>query len=154
MPAKEITSKEELHSLVGREAGVSDWFDMTQERIDRFADATGDHQWIHVDSDRAKRESPFGATIAHGFLTLSLLAQLRSEAVQIAFPTRMTVNYGLNRVRFTAAVPAGSRVRARFTLQSLEERSGALDATWAVTVEREGTAKPCCVAEWVLRYYV
>jgi acyl dehydratase len=154
MPAQEITSKEELQSLVGREAGVSDWLEVTQERIDRFADATGDHQWIHVDRDRAKRESPFGATIAHGFLTLSLLAQLRSEAVQIAFPTRMTINYGLNRVRFTAAVPAGSRVRARFTLQSLEERAGALDATWAVTVEREGTTKPCCVAEWVLRYYV
>lgn len=153
MPAREITSKEELRSLVHAEAAVSDWLEVTQERIGLFADATGDHQWIHVDSDRAKRESPYGATIAHGFLTLSLLAHFLFEAVKITFPTRMAVNYGLNRVRFPAAVPAGSRIRARFTLQSLEEGPGALDMTWAITVEREGGEKPCCVAEWLLRYY-
>ena len=153
MPAREITSKEELRSLVGREAAASDWLDVTQERIGLFADATGDHQWIHVDSDRAKRESPYGATIAHGFLTLSLLAQFLFETVKITFPTRMVVNYGLNKVRFPAAVPAGSRVRARFTPQSLEEGPGTVQVTWAVTVEREGGEKPCCVAEWLLRYY-
>lgn len=153
MPAREITSKEELRSLVHAEAAVSDWLEVTQERITLFADATGDHQWIHVDSDRAKRESPYGATIAHGFLTLSLLAHSLFESLKITFPTRMAVNYGLNKVRFPAAVPAGSRIRARFTLKSLEEGPRELHVTWAITVEREGGEKPCCVAEWLLRYY-
>ena len=153
MPAREITSKEELRSLVGREVAVSDWIAVTQERIGLFADATGDHQWIHVDAGRAQRESPYGATIAHGFLTLSLLAQFLFDTVKIAFPMRMAVNYGLNRVRFPAALPAGSRVRARFMLQALEEAPGELRVTWAVTVEREGGEKPCCAAEWLLRYY-
>lgn len=153
MPTREITGKEELRSLVGREAAVSDWFELTQERIDLFADATEDHQWIHIDSERARKESPYGATIAHGFLTLSMLGHLMSQAVRITFPIKMTINYGLNKVRFPSAVPSGSKIRARVKLQSLEEIPGALQMNWSMTVEREGGDKPCCVAEWLLRYY-
>lgn len=152
MPTREITSKEELRSLIGQEAALSDWVEVTQERIERFADATGDHQWIHVDTERAKRESPYGATIAHGFLTLSMLGHLLFQSVRIAFPATMAINYGLNRVRFPSAVPAGSKIRARLKLQSLEEIPGGLQMNWLATVEREGGEKPCCVAEWLLRY--
>ena len=109
MPAREITSVEELRSLTGQEVAVSDWFEVTQDRINLFADATGDHQWIHVDVERAKAEPPYGATIAHGFLTLSLLSQLMSETVKIKLPIKMGVNYGLNKVRFPSAVAAGSK---------------------------------------------
>lgn len=153
MPTREINSKEELRSLVGRETAVSDWLELTQELIDLFADATGDHQWIHVDSERARKESPYGATIAHGFLTLSLLAHLMEKAVRITFSVKMMVNYGLNKVRFPSAVPSGSKIRARVKLQSLEEIPEALQMNWSMTVEREGGEKPCCVAEWLLRYY-
>ena len=137
---------------VGDVFGPSTWIDVPQERITAFADATDDHQWIHVDVERARRESPFGATVAHGFLTLSLLSALLERAIQIR-GVRAAVNYGLNRVRFPAPVPAGSRVRARFALQSLEEAAGGFQCVWAVTVEREGGDKPCCVAEWVVRLY-
>lgn len=153
MPAREITSVEELQSLTGQEVAVSDWFEVTQGLIDLFADATGDHQWIHVDVERAKTESPYGTTIAHGFLTLSLLSQLMSETVKIKLPVRMGVNYGLNKVRFPSAVLAGSKVRARAVLQSLEEIEEGQQLTWKITVEREGGNKPCCVAEWLVRYY-
>src|SRR5215475_7261771 len=153
MPAREITSQEELRSLTGREAAVSDWFEVTQERINSFADATGDHQWIHVDVERAKTESPYKATIAHGFLTLSLLSQLMSQTVKINLPIRMGVNYGLNKVRFPSAVPAGSKIRARAVLQALEEVAGGWQLVWNITVEREGANKPCCVAEWLVRHY-
>jgi len=154
MPAREITSVEELRSLTGREVAVGDWFEVAQDRIDLFAEATGDHQWIHIDVERAKTESPYGATIAHGFLTLSLLSYLMSQTVRIKLPIRMGINYGLNKVRFPSAVPAGSKVRARATLQSLDEITGGQQLTWSVTVEREGGDKPCCVAEWLVRYYV
>jgi len=153
MPVREITSLEELRSLVGQEVNVGDWFEVTQERIDLFAEATGDHQWIHIDRDRAKAESPYGTTIAHGFLTLSLLSHLMSRTVRVKVPTRMGINYGLNKVRFPSAVPSGAKVRARAALQSVEDIQGGIQLTWQVTVEREGGDKPCCVAEWLVRQY-
>jgi acyl dehydratase len=153
MPPREITSVEELRSLAGREVAVSDWFEVTQDCINLFADATGDHQWIHVDVERAKAESPYGDTIAHGFLTMSLLPQLMSQTVKIKIPIKMGVNYGLNKVRFPSAVPAGSKIRARAVLQSVEEIEGGQQLVWSLTVEREGGEKPCCVAEWLVRHY-
>jgi acyl dehydratase len=143
---------EELKRLVGQELAVTEWLEVSQERINLYADATDDHQWIHVDPERARRESPYGATIAHGFLTLSLLPKIVSDAIQLS-DLRMAVNYGLNRVRFPSAVRAGSRIRARIALQSIRDVEGATDATYAVTVECEGSEKPCCVAEWLARYY-
>jgi acyl dehydratase len=154
MPAREITSVEELGSLVGQEVAVGDWFEVTQDRINLFAETTGDHQWIHVDIERAKAESPYGTTIAHGFLTLSLLSHLMSQTVRLKLPVKLGVNYGLNKVRFPAAVPAGSKIRARATLQSLTEIPDGRQLIWNVTIEREGGDKPCCVAEWLVRYYV
>ncbi len=142
----------QLHLLAGKEVGVSPWFEIRQERIDRFAAATVDPQWIHVDPERARRESPYGGTIAHGFLTLSLLSHLLETTVDVS-RMKMGVNYGLNRVRFTDAVPAGSRIRARFALNKYEEIKGGAQLTWSVTVEREGSDKPACVAEWVTRQY-
>jgi acyl dehydratase len=143
---------EELRRLVGQELAVTEWLEITQERINLYADAIDDHQWIHVDPERARRESPYGATIAHGFLTLSLLPKIVSDAIQLS-DLRMAVNYGSNRVRFPAAVRAGSRIRARIVLQSVRDVEGATDATYAVTIENEGSEKPCCVAEWLARYY-
>jgi acyl dehydratase len=142
-----------LQALVGREIGTTDWFVVTQERIRQFAEATEDRQWIHVDPERAKRESPYGATVAHGFLTLSLISFLMKQAVQIKAGVRMAVNYGLNRVRFPAPVRADSKVRGRFALLSVKELPNGLEAAFTVTVESEGAEKPCCVAEWVVRYY-
>ena len=148
----EIESVEKLGELVGREVAVSEWVEVSQARIDAFAEATEDRQWIHTDPERAGRESPFKGTIAHGFLTLSLLSELMRLAVSVG-GVRMGINYGLNRVRFVAPVPAGSRVRGRFKLAALEEIRGGAQATWEVTVEREGGVKPACVAEWLVRYY-
>ncbi len=142
---------EELEKRVGQEVAVSPWYRITQERIGAFADATDDHQWIHVDLERAKA-SPFGGTIAHGFLTLSLLPKLVETALRFEGKT-MGVNYGLNRLRFTSPVPSGSNVRARFTLAKLERIEGGVQLTWNVTVEREGGDKPCLVAEWLIRQY-
>jgi acyl dehydratase len=153
MATREIASLEELRSLVGAEVAVGEWFRVTQERINQFADATGDHQWIHLDVERARRESPFGATIAHGFLTLSLLPELMSQAVRINVPIKMGINYGLNRVRFVSPVPAGSRIRVRPRLASLEEIPGGQQLCWQITVDLEGHQKPCCVAEWLVRHY-
>ena len=131
---------------------VSDWMVVSQDQIQKFADATCDPQWIHVDPARAERESPFGGTIAHGFLTLSLIgALLRKTKALDEF--RMSVNYGLNRVRFTAPVLSGSRIRGRFDAASIEEKSEAIKVVWRVTVEREESATPCCVAEWIVLYY-
>jgi acyl dehydratase len=131
---------------------VSDWMVVSQEQIQKFADATGDQQWIHVDSARAERESPFGGTIAHGFLTLSLIgALLRKTKALDEF--RMSVNYGLNRVRFTAPVLTGSRIRGRFEASSVEEKNESVKVVWSVTVEREESSTPCCVAEWIVLYY-
>ena len=149
----EIESVGKLGEFVGREVALSEWLEVSQARIDGFAEATEDRQWIHTDPERAARESPFGQTIAHGFLTLSLLSELMRLAVSVK-GVRMGLNYGLNRVRFVSPVPAGSRIRARLTLAALEEIKGGAQATWGVTVEREGGNKPCCVAEWLVRYYV
>jgi acyl dehydratase len=142
-----------LQEFLGQEIAVTEWMELSQERIQLFAEVTGDEQWIHVDTERAKRESPFGGTIAHGFLTLSLLSQFSKQAIQIRSGVRMTINYGLNRVRFPAPVRAGSRIRARVALQALKEIPDALEAVWLFAVEAEGVHKPCCVAEWVIRYH-
>jgi acyl dehydratase len=142
-----------LKERIGQELAVSEWVEVSQERIDRFADATDDHQWIHIDPARAATESPFRATIAHGFLTLSLLSTLLRQAMQFS-GLRMAINYGLNRVRFMSPVLSGSRIRARVTLQSAEDITGGVQATWLVTVERDSGDKPACIAEWVIRYYV
>ena len=149
----EVESVAKLGEFVGREVALSGWLDVSQERIDAFAEATEDRQWIHTDPERAARESPFKKTIAHGFLTLSLLSEMMRTAMKVG-GVRMGINYGLNRVRFVAPVPAGSRIRGRFTLAALEEIKGGAQATWEVSVEREGGDKPCCVAEWLVRYYV
>ena len=141
----------DLQPLVGQEIAVSDWITVDQDRIDKFADATGDHQWIHVDPVRAKA-GPFGATVAHGFLTLSLLPELSAKAFAIT-NTRMGVNYGLNRVRFPAPVPCGSRLRGRFKLLAYEPIEGGAQITTEVTMEREGSDKPVCVAESVARRF-
>lgn len=149
----EVESVGKLGELVGREVALSEWVEVSQERINAFAEATEDRQWIHLDAERAARESPFEGTIAHGFLTLSLLSELMRLAVSVG-GVRMGVNYGLNRVRFVSPVPAGARIRGRFTLAALEEVKVGVEAAWKVTVEREGGDKPCCVAEWLVRYYV
>jgi acyl dehydratase len=142
-----------LKEFVGKEIGLTEWFTVSQERIQKFAETTEDRQWIHVDRERARRESPFGGTIAHGFLTLSLLSHLVKQVVQVRSGVRLSVNYGLNRVRFTAPVPADSKIRARVTVQSVKEFPGGLEAVLGVSVEGEKTGKPCCVAEWVVRHY-
>jgi acyl dehydratase len=144
---------DDLRNLIGSEIGTTDWFLITQERIARFADATEDHQWIHLDRDRAQQESPYGTTIAHGFLTLSLLSYLSKQAFQIQSGVGMTVNYGLNRVRFPAPVRAESNIRARFTLRSFKDVDKGREAIFSVVFETRGQGKPCCVAEWVIRYY-
>jgi acyl dehydratase len=147
-----MTSIPQLEHRVGEEVAVSPWVEVSQERIDTFARAVDDPQWIHVDRERAKR-SPFGGTIAHGFLTLSLLSHLSERTFSFA-ERKMGVNYGLNRVRFTAPVPSGSRVRARFTLKKFERlEDGGIQVTWNAVVEREGSDKPVLVAEWLGRHY-
>ena len=152
MPVTQMESIAALRDHVGQEVAISDWLAVSQDRINQFAEATEDRQWIHVDPERAARESPFKETIAHGFLTLSLLSELGKRAMSVG-GVRMGLNYGLNRVRFVSPVPAGSRIRGRFTLATVEEINGGVQATWNVTVEREGSEKPCCVAEWLVRYY-
>ena len=158
MPPFEIENLNSLKQWEGREFPATEWLVVTQDRIQKFADATGDRQWIHLDPDRARRESPFGGTIAHGFLTLSLLSYLLKQAIHIRSSVAMSVNYGLNKVRFPSAVRAGSPVRARVTLLSLKESPEFVDATFLIHVESQGvenqpSSKPCCVAEWLVRYY-
>ena len=152
MAATVINGLDELKGLVGQELGVSDWHEVTQDEVDAFADATGDHQWIHVDAERAAK-GPFGTTIAHGFLTLSLLPRLAESAIKVD-DVRMGVNYGLNRVRFPAPVPSGSRIRARMKLLGYEAIDGGAQLVMEVTMEREGSDKPVCVAESLSRRYV
>jgi acyl dehydratase len=152
MPITRIDNIAELANYAGKEVGMSDWLEVSQERIAQFAEASGDHQWIHLDQERAARELPGGTTIAHGFLTLSLLSELARQAISVG-GVRMGINYGLNRVRFVSPVPAGARIRGRFTLTVVQEIEGGVQLTWSVTVEREGADKPCCVAEWLIRYY-
>jgi acyl dehydratase len=149
---REIASLAALKELAGQEVAVSDWVEISQERVNLFADATGDHQWIHIDVERSRKESPFGGTVAHGFLTLSLLPMLMQNAVVMS-DVKMGVNYGLNKVRFPSPVPVGSRLRARMTLLSVEDISGGAQVIWQVTMEREGSDKPVCVAESISRRY-
>ena len=146
------TTLAELPSLKGQLLGASEWFEITQQRVNTFADATGDHQWIHVDVERASRESPFGGPIGHGFLTLSLFVPMWSQ-VLVVTDARMAVNYGLNKVRFPAPVPVGSKVRLTATLVDVEEVRGGLQLTVGGVIEREGGDKPVCVLESVTRLY-
>ena len=149
---KTFQTLSELATCVGQEVAVSDWLTITQAQVNQFAEATGDHQWIHVDPERAKA-GPFGAPIAHGFLTLSLLPKFFESSFEIV-QSRMGVNYGLNKVRFTAPVPVGSRLRARMTLLASEAiDNGGVQMVWQVLVEREGSDKPVCVAESLVRRY-
>jgi acyl dehydratase len=153
MPPLEIDHLNRLKEFEGREAPPSDWFVVTQDRIQKFAEASEDRQWIHVDPERAERESPYGGTVAHGFLTLSLFSHLFAQAIQINNGIDMRINYGLNRVRFPSAVRAGSAIRGRVTILSVKESADFVDATYAVSIERQNSDKPCCVAECLARYY-
>jgi len=149
---RKFATLDELKEVVGQEMGTSDWVPVTQEQIDQFAEATGDHQWIHVDPVRAK-EGPYGGTIAHGFLTLSLLPKMFYRVVHIE-QTRMGVNYGLNKVRFPAPVPVDSRIRSTVKLLACEEVAGdGVQLVWEMVVECEGAGKPVCVAEFIQRRY-
>ena len=149
---REIKTLEELKSLIGQEVAVSDWIEISQERINTFAEATGDHQWVHVDVERAKRESPFGGPIAHGFLTLSLLPKLMENAIKMT-DVKMGLNYGLNKVRFPAPVLVGNKLRGRFKLLEVEDITGGAQVIFEVIIEREGSDKPVCVAESIMRRY-
>lgn len=149
---REIANLEALKALVGQEVALTDWMTITQERINQFADATNDHQWIHVDAQRCKKESPFGTTIAHGYLTLSLLPGMLESAIRMV-DANMVLNYGLNKMRFPSPVPVNSRLRLRLILSKVEEFSGGAQCEWLATIEREGSDKPACVAEVLLRRY-
>ena len=148
-----VETPEALKECVGKQLGVSEWMVVTQERISQFAEATEDQQWIHLDRDRAQRESPYAATVAHGFLTLSLIGRLLKDVIRISSGTRLTINYGVNRVRFPSPVRAGSRIRGLFSLMGFQDRGEAWEAVFSCSVECEGNEKPCCVAEWIVRYY-
>jgi len=141
-----------FRQLAGQHVAVSDWLSITQQRIDTFADATDDHQWIHVDAERCARESPYGATVAHGFLTLSLLPALLQGALAMS-GIRMAINYGLNKVRFPAPVPVNSRLRVRLDILTVDDLPEGAQVNWVVTMEREGDSKPVCVAEFLMRCY-
>lgn len=149
-----IETFEELESRLGKELVKGAWRTIAQEQIDLFAEATGDRQWIHLDVERAASASPFGGTIAHGFLTLSLLSNLIAEAIRFATPPRLAINYGLNRVRFISPVRAGTRIRAAITPQQMERASGFVQIAWLVIIEGEQSDKPVCTAEWLIRYYL
>jgi acyl dehydratase len=142
---------DELRAAVGRDLGTSDWVEITQERVDTFADATGDHQWIHVDVERARRESPFGGPIAHGYLTLSLTNQLLPEVVEVR-GISSGINYGADKVRFPAPVPVGSRVRASVRLDAADDVPGGVQTTMTIVVEIEGAEKPACIVESLSRW--
>ena len=147
-----ISTEEEAKALEGQEVGVSDWFLIDQDRINRFADATDDFQWLHVDVERAKKELPIGSTIAHGYLLTALLPALSEKLV--VFNGQRVINYGLNKVRFKQMVPAGSRVRLRSTLKSARKRAGALQIVLVNTLEIEGQSKPACLAETIALYFL
>ena len=153
MPTLVVETPLSLKEFVGREIAVTDWFTVTQDRIRQFAEATEDRQWIHLDRERAQKESPYGTTIAHGFLTLSLISQFMKQALEIRSGVRMSINYGVNRVRFPAAVRADSQIRARVSLLSLKELPDAIEVIFSVSIEGQGADKPCCVAETIARYY-
>jgi acyl dehydratase len=153
MTATRFASIADAKSKLGREIGISDWMLIDQDRVNDFARVTGDHQWIHVDVPRAQAESPFGGPIAHGYLTLSLLAKFAQECIQVD-GVRLAVNYGLNRVRFAAPVNVGRRIRARFVLIAAEDIPGGVQLVWQAVIEIEGGDKPACVAEMVTRWYL
>jgi acyl dehydratase len=148
-----IKNPKALKEMIGREIGVTEWFLITQERVHQFAEATEDRQWIHVNRERASQESPYGTTIAHGFLTLSLIGYFVKELMEIQDGVEFAVNYGLNRVRFPAPVPSDSKIRARILLLAWKELADSIEATFTVTIENDRSAKPSCVAEWIIRYY-
>jgi acyl dehydratase len=152
MSTSTTTTLAELPSFKGRVLGVSDWFEITQERVNTFADATDDHQWIHVDVERAKAESPYQGPIGHGFLTLSLFVPMWSQVLTVT-DVGMVVNYGVNKVRFPAPVPVGSRIRLTATLVDVQEVQGGLQIVAGGVIEREGGDKPVCVVESVTRFY-
>jgi acyl dehydratase len=148
----EIPEFATLQQRLGQEIAVSDWFEISQDRITQFAETTEDRQWIHVDAARAAAESPYRTTIAHGFLTLSMVSALLRNAIRLP-QQRMGINYGLNRVRFMGPVPSGSRIRGRFVPSEMKEIEGGYQVVWTITIEREGSEKPSCIAEWVIRYF-
>jgi acyl dehydratase len=154
MPPLVIKNVKDLHEYIGREIGASEWLLISQERVAQFAEATEDRQWIHLDAARAAAESPYGVTIAHGFLTLSLVSHFMKDVIALDWGLRFVVNYGLNRVRFPAPVKVGSRIRARIALTALTETADSVDVTFSVTIESAGSSKPNCVAEWMVRYYL
>jgi len=154
MPPLLLKSPEALKEWVGEEIGVSEWFKITQERIAQFAEATEDRQWIHTDRHQASKESPYGITVAHGFLTLSLMSHLTRAVLQFENLPKLALNYGLNRVRFPAPVRADSSIRARVALTGMKDLPGAFEATYSVSLECKQSDKPGCVAEWIVRYYV
>jgi acyl dehydratase len=148
-----IKNPQALKEMTRREVGVTEWFQITQERVHQFAEATEDRQWIHVNRKRASQESPYGTTIAHGFLTLSLISYFVKELIDIQDGAGLAVNYGLNRVRFPAPVPSDSKIRARIFLLASKEMADSIEATFTVIVENDHSDKPSCVAEWIIRYY-
>ena len=152
MKATRFSGIDDAKSRIGQEIGISDWLVIDQARVNGFADVTGDQQWIHVDVERAGRESPFGGPIAHGYLTLSLLAKFAGECIAVD-GIKLAVNYGLNRVRFASPVKVGSRVRARFTLGAVEDVAGGAQMLWQATIDIEGNDKPACIAEMLTRWY-
>jgi acyl dehydratase len=152
VPVRLVDSIKALKGLAGSEVGVTDWFVVTQERVRQFAETTEDRQWIHIDLERAQRESPYGTTVAHGFLTLSLLSYFLKQVIEVR-GAPMGINYGLNRVRFPAPVRSGSRIRARVRIDSAEDFPDGIEAAFSFTVECEHSEKPCCVAQWIVRYY-
>ena len=152
MPTRIFENLDELRAVTGQEISVSDWLTIDQKMIDAFAAATGDQQWIHVDPARAKTESPYGRTVAHGFLTLTLVSRLSAQAIQVR-GFKLRVNYGVNRLRFPAPVLVDSRVRAHITLGAVEEIEGGVHLVWNVVVEMEGSVKPALAVEWLVRYY-
>lgn len=153
MPTLILRNPTALKGMLGKEIGTTEWFLVTQSRVDEFANATEDRQWIHLNRERAAQESPYGGTIVHGFLTLSLISHFLEEVIHIESGVRLAVNYGLNRVRFPSAVRVESKIRGRFGLMVYEELPDAIAATYSVTVETEKSTKPCCVAEWLIRYF-
>ena len=152
MTIKKFSTVAEMHAEIGKEVAISEWMTMEQGRVNQFAEATDDPQWIHIDVERAKRESPFGTTIAHGFLTLSLLPKFFESQVELPFG-KMSINYGTNKVRFPSPMLVGGRVRGRFFLLSVERLPDCVQSVWKMTAEQEGSDKPVCVAESVLRRY-
>src|ERR1700688_4578437 len=153
MPPLMLKNPQALKAMIGSELGVTEWFQITQERVHQFAEATEDRQWIHVNRERASQESPYGTTIAHGFLTLSLIGYFVKELIEIQDGVGFAVNYGLNRVRFPAPVPSDSKIRARIFLLAWKELAASLGVTSKAPIDSDQSEKPSCVAEWIVRYY-